>query len=145
MLQKNKMLYGLLILFVGFAMSINTARAQVTGEDMEQQSQNAFKGVVVDASNGQPIADATVTVEGSDKEVTTDENGMFTIDLQAAGQGMQQGMEEGGMSGAQSGVTLVITKEGYQELSKTIQPQQTAQDDQPTTFELEPEQGSGDF
>ncbi|HET6528460.1 MAG TPA: carboxypeptidase-like regulatory domain-containing protein [Balneolaceae bacterium] len=141
MLQKNKMLYGLLILFVGFAMSFNTATAQVTGEDMGQQSQNAFKGKVVDASNGQPVADATVKVQGSDQEVTTDENGMFTISLMSAGQGMEQGGQQGSMG--QSGVTLVITKDGYQELSKTIQPKQTGQEGQPMTFELEPAQGGG--
>ncbi|HEX6982816.1 MAG TPA: carboxypeptidase-like regulatory domain-containing protein [Balneolaceae bacterium] len=129
MLQKNKMLYGLLILFVGFAMSINTATAQVTGEDMQQQSQNAIQGKVVDASNGQPVADATVKVQGSDQEVTTDENGMFTINAMSA-----QG---------QSGVTLVITKDGYQEMSKTVQPQQMSQSGEPMTFELEPQQGSG--
>lgn len=141
MLQKNKMLYGLLILFVGFAMSFNTATAQVTGEDMGQQSQNAFKGKVVDASNGQPVANATVKVQGSDQEVMTDENGMFTINLMMSGQSGQSG--QGGMSGGQSGATLVITKDGYQELSKTIQPKQSSNEGQPMTFELEPAQGGG--
>lgn len=150
MLHKNNMIYGLLILFVGFAMSFSTATAQVTGEDMESQAQNAFTGIVVDASNGQPIANATVKVEGTDKETTTDENGRFTLEnLAASGEQGMEGMEQGMEGAAQGGVTLVISADGYQELSESIQPQAQAQEggqavqSEPQTFELEPKQGQG--
>lgn len=151
---KNKMLYGLLALFVGLAMSFNTVNAQVTGEEEGMQNQNQVKGQVVDAETGQPLSDVTVEIEGMDKNATTDENGEFTFDNLDPTQGQTQ--TEGGMGQQQNPqeITFTINHEGYQEFSKTLrmdelrqqgqqgQQQQGQQQDGQLTFELEPEQGN---
>lgn len=157
MLKNNKMLYGLLILFVGLAMSFNTATAQVTGEqETETQQQNMLEGKVVDASNGQALSNVTVEVEGQDQEATTDEEGKFTIEnLGQQGQDQEQGMGIGG-----DDITIRINHDGYQELTETIsldelrqggqqeqgqQQQQGMQEEEDVrTFELEPEEGGQD-
>lgn len=149
---KNKMLYGLLALFVGFAMSFNTVNAQVTGEEEGIQTQNQVKGQVVDAETGQALNDVTVEIEGMDQEAITDENGEFTFDNLNPNEGQTQ--TEGGMGEQNPGeITFTINHEGYQEFSKTLrwdelrqqgqqgQQQQGQQQEDQLTFELEPEQG----
>lgn len=153
MFKKNKMLYGILALFIGFAMSFNSVNAQVTGEEEGVQTQNQVQGQVVDAETGQPLSDVTVAIEGMDQEATTDENGEFTFDNLEPNQG-QQTQTEGGM-GEQNPeeITFTINHEGYQEFSKTLrmdeirqhtqqgQQQQSQMEDDLLKFELEPEQG----
>lgn len=154
----NKIIYGLLILFVGFAMSLNSATAQVTGEQ-EGQMQNNVEGKVVDAETGQSISDVTVQIEGMNKEATTDENGEFSFENL---EGSQE-TTEGGMGEQQNPneVTFTIDHEGYQQFSKTLQwdelrqqgqqgqqgqqrqQGQQGQENNQLTFELEPEQGQG--
>lgn len=146
MFKNNKILYGIVALLFGFAMSFNTANAQVTAEP-DTTTQNQFIGKVVDASTGQPLSDVTVQVEGQDQEATTDENGQFTLsDLQSAVP--SEGMEE--MGGETGEVTLRIEHEGYQPLSKSINPSELLSQGQQAeedimTFELEPEEGGGEY
>lgn len=145
---KNKMLYGLLALFVGLTMSLNTVNAQVTGEE-DIQSQNNISGEVVDAETGEALSDVTVMIEGmDDHEATTDENGEFTFENFDPTQTQTEGgMEEGNPSE----ITFTISHDGYQDFSKTLQldelmqrnqgQEQQSQDDNPLRFELEPEEG----
>lgn len=151
MLKNNKMLYGLLVLFVGLAMSFSTATAQVTGEEAETKAQKSFTGKVVNAVTGEALSDVTVEVEGQDVQATTGQDGKFTLEnLGTQGQGM-------GVSGGD--ITLRINHEGYEELTETIsaselgqagqqqgQQQQGGQQqgmsqEEVRTFELQPKQG----
>lgn len=150
MFNNNKILYGLVALVFGFAMSFSTVNAQVTGEQ-ETTTQNNFMGKVVDASTGQPLSDVTVQVEGQDKEATTDENGQFTLSNLQAGATGETGEGMGGNTGE---ITLRIEHEGYQTLTESINPadlgqgQGQGQEGQQgegniKTFELEPKEGGG--
>jgi hypothetical protein len=141
---KNKMIYGLLALFVGFTMSFNSVNAQVT-EEGDVNPQNSFTGQVVDAETGQALSEVTVKIEGMDKEATTDENGEFKFDNLNPDEGTQSTNTEGGMEEANPGeITFTINHEGYQEFSKTLridelrQEGQQAQDER-MKFKLEPE------
>lgn len=147
MFKNNKILYGLVALVFGFAMSFSTVNAQVTGEQ-ETATQNNFMGKVVDASTGQPLSDVTVQVEGQDQKATTDENGQFTLSNLQAG---ATGETSEGMGGGE--ITLRIEHEGYETLTETINPsdlgQGQGQEGQQDlkTFELEPKEGGmeGDY
>lgn len=168
----NKLIYGLLILFVGFAMSLNTATAQVTGEQERQtQMQNQVQGEVVDAETDEPLSDVTVEIEGMNQEATTDENGQFTFEnLETSPQTGQTETQEGGMGEQQNQneITFTIDHEGYEQFSKTLsmdeirkhqdqqgqqgqqgqtgqqgQQAEQGQEENPLKFELEPEDGGG--
>lgn len=138
---KNKIVYGVLALFVGFALSFSTVNAQVTGEE-EGQTMNQFKGKVVDASTGQPLSDVTVRVQGQDKKATTDQEGVFQFDNLSAEGASTEGMGEGGE------ITIEIEHEGYETLSETISPgdlrsqgQEQGMQEDLKTFELQPKEG----
>lgn len=152
---KNKILYGLLILFVGIAMSTNLATAQVTEEEgYQSQTATSFSGIVVDASTGQPLSDVTVRVKEQDLEATTDQDGKFTfdnLDLDMQAEETEEGM-------GNLGITIEISHEGYQEFSQTISPDDirnqsqgnmgdpedpmAQSDENLMTFELEPKASS---
>jgi hypothetical protein len=145
MLSK-KMIYGLLILFVGL-MSYNTSFAQV--EDQEMSTPLSFSAIVVDASNGQPLQDVTVKVKGTELEATTDQTGKFTFDNLEVPVGTSS--EPGSADFQGDEVTFEIDHEGYEPFSKTlsvdeirqnqqqVQNQEMQDDSQLTRFELEPE------
>lgn len=150
MFKNNKIMYSLLALIMGVAMSFSTVNAQVTGEE-QGATQNSITGQVVDAATGQPLSDVTVKVEGQDVEATTDENGQFTLNNLQAGMPPAEA-EEGGMGGeAEGGITLQIDHEGYESFSRTIQPDEIAQQgvegEDLLTLELEPKEGGmeGDY
>lgn len=119
----NKIIYGLLILFVGFAMSLNSATAQVTGEQERQtQTQNEVQGEVVDAESGEALSDVTVEIEGANQEATTDENGQFTFENLETQQTGQAETQEGGMGEQQNQneITFTVDHEGYEQFSKSL-------------------------
>lgn len=60
---------------------------------------HTIKGRVIDESNGQPVAEVTITVKGTSVSVSTDANGEFTIQ-------------------ADSNATLIITHVGYQTIEE---------------------------
>lgn len=164
MFNKNKIIYGLFTLLVGFALSLNTAIAQET--DQYETSAKMFKGKVVDASTNQPLPN--VEVEIMDQTATTDQDGIFTFEnldtkaQDAETQGVEtQDTQTQGMGSDE--VEIKISHEGYEELSESVsvdellaqateraqtgQDQQTQQQDEGfgqeqediKTFELQPE------
>lgn len=146
MFKNKKIIYGFLALFIGFAMSLSTVNAQVTGDERQDtQTQNSFVGKVIDATTGQALSDVTVKIEGQDQEATTDEEGKFTFENLQSQASSTDTDSEGGMGEVNTGeITIQIDHDGYQSLSETIRPedlmQQQSPDSEPMTFELEPEQ-----
>lgn len=121
MIKNNKILYGLFTLFVGIALSFNTAIAQETNQDV--MTDNSFIGKVVDATTNQPLPNVEVEIEG--QTATTDQDGKFTFDnLDAQSQGAQsegvesQGVESQGMASGE--IEIKINHEGYEELTETV-------------------------
>lgn len=150
MIKNNKILYSIFTLFIGIALSFNTAIAQETNQDVT--TNNSFTGKVVDATTNQPLSNVEVEIEGQNQSATTDQDGKFTFDnLDVESQGMASGEIE-----------IKINHEGYEELTETVsadelrqgaqeqgQEQQTQQREEQEfgqeqedvkTFELQPEE-----
>ncbi len=157
MFKNNKIIYGLVALFVGVAMSFSTVNAQVTGEEQQEATtQNSITGKVVDAQTGQPLNDVTVEVEGQDQQSITDEDGRFTLDLHSGVSGEMDEMGET-MEESSGEITIRIDHDGYESFSETIRPEDWAQqraegavegaegEENMLTFELQPKEQGDDY
>lgn len=122
MIKNNKILYGIFTLFVGIALSFNTAIAQETNQDV--MTNDSFIGKVVDATTNQPLPNVEVEIEG--QTATTDQDGKFTFDnldvesqrTQNQGVESQEGVENQEMASGE--LEIKINHEGYEELTETV-------------------------
>lgn len=127
MLNK-KTIYGLFILFVGLTMSFNTSVAQVTEDQEMMNSPVSFSALVVDASTGEPIPDATVKVKGTELQAITDQTGKFTFDNLSVPVGTPAGPGSDNFQSQE--ITFEINHEGYQPFSKTLSMEEIRQHQQ---------------
>jgi len=84
-----------------FAISIHNAQAQDNSQD---QGQAKLIGTVIDSTTSKPVADVTVSLDGQDKEATTDQNGQFMFNDLSAGT-----------------YTVNIEADGYEAYSKDVE------------------------
>jgi len=96
-LSKKKALFSTIALIVGLMFFSSQAVAQ-------GKSDTKLVGKVVKASSQKDISGATVTIEGMDKEVTTNKKGMFTVDSLEPGT-----------------YTITIEADGYKDWEKKIE------------------------
>ncbi len=109
----NSTILGVLIICISLAVSFNTASAQQV--DTTQTTQNTIEGTVLDASNGQALANVTVEIPRHNEKAQTDEQGKFSF----------ENLDQA--TGTTGEITLVVNHDGYQKLSKTVRVESSKQ------------------
>ncbi|MDF9745116.1 carboxypeptidase regulatory-like domain-containing protein [Natrinema salsiterrestre] len=92
-------------------------------DQLDDVSQGTVEGTVTDA-DGEPIADATVTV--GDRQTTTDENGTYSLELEPGE------------------YTLAVSADGYEDASETVTVEAAATTTADVTLDAEPSDGTLD-
>lgn len=99
MIKKAIMLASIMVLSLGIAFA--TSNPETTNTDTESYA--IITGSVVDAETGDAVANATVTLTGTEQSTTTDEYGTFTFEEVKTGS-----------------LTLSVEADGYQAAEQTI-------------------------
>lgn len=89
-------------MILSFGIAFAASNPEITSTDTESYA--IITGSVVDAETGDAVADATITLTGTEQSTTTDEYGTFTFEEVEAGN-----------------LTLSVEAEGYQSAEQSVE------------------------